>query len=109
MFEPILYKIAIPILAKRNIGATYESNASCKTIIHKITAITTYINSRGLGEKVWKNQIEKVAMDCAPDVIASVDIISITMNGDTQDDHPRYLVSSDEYMPTTGLIVIGVQ
>ena len=78
-------------------------------IIQMREAITNYINSRGLGEKVWKNQIEKVAMDCAPDTIASVDIISITMNGETQDDHPRYLVSSDEYMPTTGLIVIGVQ
>ena len=78
-------------------------------IIQMREAITTYINSRGLGEKVWKNQIEKVAMDCAPNVIASVDIVSITMNGETQDDHPRYLVSSDEYMPTTGLIVIGVQ
>ena len=78
-------------------------------IIQMREAITNYINSRGLGEKVWKNQIEKVAMDCAPDIIASVDIISITMNGETQDDHPRYLVSSDEYMPTTGLIVIGVQ
>lgn len=72
-------------------------------------AITNYINSRGLGEKVWKNQIEKAAMDCAPDIIASVDIVQITMNGESQDDHPRYLVSSGEYMPTTGLLVIGVQ
>jgi uncharacterized phage protein gp47/JayE len=78
-------------------------------IIQIREAITNYVNSRGLGEKVWKNQIEKVAMNCAPDIIASVDIIEITMNGETQDEHPRYLVSSDEYMPTTGLIVIGVQ
>lgn len=78
-------------------------------IVRVRDAITTYINSRGLGEKVWKNQIEKAAMDCAPGVIASVDIVAITMNGDDQADHPRYLVSSGEYMPTTGLIVIGVQ
>ena len=31
------------MLAKRNTGAKYESNANCKTNIHKITAITTYI------------------------------------------------------------------
>ena len=78
-------------------------------IIRMREAVTDYINSRGLGEKIWKNQIEKVAMDCDPETIASVDIITITINDESQDEHPRYLVADSEYMPTTGIIVIGVE
>ena len=42
MFEPMLYKIAIPIFANKNIGAIYESNASSRTIKQRATAINTY-------------------------------------------------------------------
>ena len=40
---PILYKTAIPIFINNKNGTKYESNANCKIIKHKITAITTYI------------------------------------------------------------------
>ena len=43
MLVPILYKTAMPIFPNNKKGTKYESNAICKTIKHKTTAITTYI------------------------------------------------------------------